>query len=90
MAIIHIYGDGSIFLLFCNHQDIECEWREIKIGISGPICTPKNIRGFMGQWYPYPKTWEKHIPEIILIYGARAISLLFYDKQDTESESQEI
>ena len=40
----------------------------------------------MGQWYTYSTKWEKYIVEILHIYGARAIFLLFYDDQDTESE----
>ena len=43
----------------------------------------------MGQLYPHPTKWEEHILAILHIYGARAIFLLLYENQDTESESQE-
>ena len=34
--------------------------------------------------------YGENIVTVICIYGPRAISLLFYDNQDTESESCEI
>ena len=40
----------------------------------------------MSQLYKYSTRWEKNIVAVIYIYGARAIFLLFYDKQDTEYE----
>ena len=54
--------------------------------IFQPIFTNENIEGSMGKHYPYYKGWEKNIVEIIHIYGAKSIFLLFYDHQDTESE----
>ena len=39
----------------------------------------------MGQFCIYSTKWEKNVV-IIHIYGARAIFLLFYEDQDTESE----
>ena len=36
------------------------------------------------------RQWEKNTNTIIHIFGARAIFLLFYDNQDTESESRGI
>ena len=41
VAIIHIYGPGSISPLFCNHRDTEPEWREMEIGVTGLILTQK-------------------------------------------------
>ena len=39
----------------------------------------------MSQLYPYYTRWEGNVVLIIHIYGARAIFLLFCDRQDTES-----
>ena len=89
MAIIHIYGARVIFLLLYDNQDTESESQEIEIDISGPIFTHKNTKGSMGQWYPYSTILEQNIVAIIHIYGARAISPLFCDNQDTEYESCE-
>ena len=80
MVFIHIYGARAIFLLFYDNQDTEFE--------STNINTEKEIKGYMGQRYPYPKIWVKNIMVVIHIYGARVIFVLFYDHQDTESESQ--
>ena len=44
----------------------------------------------MGQCYPHPTRWYKTIVAIIHIYGARTIFLLFYDNQNTDSESRDI
>ena len=41
MSNIHIYGDGSIFLLFCYHQDTEFESQEMEIGVAEPIFQPE-------------------------------------------------
>ena len=60
------------------------------IFVYGPIFTHENIKGSMGKWYPYSTWWEQKIVEILHIYGGRAISLLFCDHQDTQSESCEI
>ena len=38
----------------------------------------------MRQRYLYYTKWEKNAVEIIHIYGARGIFILFYDDQDTE------
>ena len=62
----------------------------MEIGVAGPIFARKNIKGYMVQLYTYYTIWEKNIVVIIHIYGARAIFLLFYYHQDTESESQEV
>ena len=43
MAILHIYGARSIFLLFHDHQDTKYEACEIEMSISQPIYTHKNI-----------------------------------------------
>ena len=40
----------------------------------------------MGQRYPYSAIWTKNTVVTIHIYGGRAIFLLFFDHQDTESE----
>ena len=44
----------------------------------------------MGKWYPYSTRWVKNIAVILHVFGALAIFLLFYDDQDTESESWEM
>ena len=44
----------------------------------------------MGQQYPYSTRWEGNIVVILHIYGALAMFLLFYDHQETESESREM
>ena len=40
----------------------------------------------MGQLYSHSTEWEKKTAVILRIYGGRAILLLFYDEQDTESD----
>ena len=52
-----IYGARASFILFCDHQDTESESQEIEIGVAGPIFTQKNIKGPMGQRYPYFTIW---------------------------------
>ena len=49
MAILHIYGDSVIFLLFCNHQDNQSESQEVEIGLAIPVFTHKNIKVSMRQ-----------------------------------------
>ena len=44
----------------------------------------------MGQQYTFSTIWEKNIVATIHIYGAKIISLLFCDHQDTEYELCEI
>ena len=44
----------------------------------------------MAQQYPYSTRWEKNILEILHIYVALDIILLFCDHQDTESHWQEM
>ena len=56
------------------------------MSISQLILTHKNIKGSMGQWYPYSKKWEKITVAILRIHGDRGIFILFYDDQDTASE----
>ena len=41
----------------------------------------------MGQQYLYSTRWGHNIVAIIHIYVARAVSLLFSDHQDTDSNS---
>ena len=53
MTILHIYGAKTNFLLFCDHQDTESESQEIEVVVLGLIFTQKNIKGPMGQRYPY-------------------------------------
>ena len=76
VVILHIYGARAIFLLFYDHQDTE--------SASTNINTEKNIKGYMGEQYPYPTRWVKNIVVFINVYGARYIFLLFCDHQDTE------
>ena len=90
VAIMHISVARAICILFVDHQDTESESREIEIGVAGPIFTEKNIKGSMGQTYPYSTRWKQNIVSILNIYEARAILLLFFYHQDTESESCEI
>ena len=90
MAIIYIYGDRAISLIFYNNKDIESDSRDIEMCAPGPIFTQKNIRVCMGQQHPYHNRWEKNVASTNHIYGARAILLLFGDHQDTESQSCEI
>ena len=56
------------------------------IGVTGPKITQKNIKQSMKQQYPHPTRWEKMMLEILYVYGARAIFLLFCYHQDTKSE----
>ena len=42
MAIIHIYGDRAIFMIFCDYKDTESDSGRIYIGVSGPIFNEKN------------------------------------------------
>ena len=44
----------------------------------------------MWQLYPYSTISVDNIVVILHINGARAIFLLFFDHQDTESESREM
>ena len=41
VVFFHIYGARAIFLIFCDHQDNDSKSCEIKIGVAGPILTPK-------------------------------------------------
>ena len=43
VAIIHIYGDRAIFLLFCYRQDTEYESQVMEIGIACPLFSHKKI-----------------------------------------------
>ena len=90
MVIIHIYGARAIFLLFFDNQDTRSESPDVENGVSGWIFTHKNIKGSMVQQNRYSTRWEQNIVVVLHIYGALSISLLFYDHQDTESESWEI
>ena len=82
--------DIKPFFLFCDNQDTESESYEIEIGVAGPIFTNWNIKGSVGQLYPYSTTLEKNIVGIIHVYSARSIYLLFYDNPDTKSNSCEM
>ena len=86
VVILHIYGALSIFLLFGNNKDSESESRDMEICATGKIFTGENLKGSMGQQCTHFTRWEKNIVEILHIYGAIAIFLLFCIHQDTESE----
>ena len=58
----------------------------MEVGVVGMILTQKNIKGSMGQQYPYSTIREKTIVIILNIYGDRAILLLFCVHHDTTSE----
>ena len=75
MTILYIYGARSILILLYNYKDTEIYSPLIKIGVSGPILTQKNIKLSMGQQDPYRTRWVKTILEIIHGYGARAVFL---------------
>ena len=49
----------------------------MEIGVYGPTSAHINIKGSMGQKYPYSTRWEQNIVAIPHIYGARAISYYF-------------
>ena len=49
VAILCIYRDRAIFLLFYDNKDTESESREMEIDVAGPIFTQKNIKGSVGQ-----------------------------------------
>ena len=90
VVILHIYGALAIFLLFCNHKDSEFESRDMEFVQLDQYLPEKYLKGSMGQQYPHFTRWEKNIVEILHIYGARAVLLLFYNNQDTEYKSREI
>ena len=58
----------------------------MEIGVAEPKFTQKNIKGSMGQQYPYATRWLKNMVVILHIYVDRDIFLLSYDNLDTESE----
>ena len=60
------------------------------MSISQPIFTKKKINGYMEQRYTHSTRWEKNIVVFLYVYCALAIFLLFWNYQDTESESQEM
>ena len=61
------------------------------MSISQPILTPLNYaKGSMVYKYPHSTRWVKNIVVIPYYNGVRAISLLFCDRQDTESGLFEI
>ena len=73
-VILHVFGALAIFLLFCDDQETESESLEMEIGVVGPILNHKNnMKGPMGQLYPYSTKWVKCFLVILRIYGARAI-----------------
>ena len=59
VAIIHINGTRVIFLLLYDNQDTESQSWDIRIDVSGPILTHKNVKASMGQQYKYHTRWEK-------------------------------
>ena len=61
VVFLHISGVRSIFLLFYDHQYIECQSHEIEMSISQPISTHKNIKDPMGKRYPYSTIWNKKL-----------------------------
>ena len=66
MVVLHIYGALAISLLFVITKT------RMEIDVSVPIFTNKNIKGSMGQQYPYSIRWQQNILAIIHIYGDRA------------------
>ena len=62
----------------------------MKIGVTGPIFTHKNIIYSMGKLYSCSTRWEKNMDAILNIYETMAIFLLFNDHQDTEYDSCEL
>ena len=90
MAIIHIYGSRSIFLIFNDNQDTKYESRDREDGVSGLISKHKNTKASTRELHPYSTIWEHNIVVILHIYRARDNSLLFCVLQDTESVSCEI
>ena len=78
------------FSFLCVHQDTVSESQEMKIGVARPIFTHINIKGSMGQRYIHSKIWEENVVAILHLYGAKAISLILRDHQETESEFCEI
>ena len=85
-----IYGARASYILFCNHQDTEYESREIEIGVAGSIFTKKNIKGPMGQGYPYPTIWEEILWPLFIFIELESFFYYFIDHIDTESESIEM
>ena len=57
----------------------------MEIGVAGPICTYK-YQSPPGTTISITHKMGGNIVAILHNYGARAIVLLFYDHQDTESE----
>ena len=57
-----------------------CIWKNIN--------KEKNIKGSMGQQYPYSTKLMENIVVILCIYGGRDVLLLLCDDQDTKSESR--
>ena len=87
MITLHNYGARAIFLLFCDHTDTESESREIQMSISQPIFTNTNIsKALWDNDINTVQDGRKNVVIVFNIYGALAISLLFCDYQDTESE----
>ena len=64
--------------------------QDIENGVAGEIFTSRNMKGSMGKPYLYSTRREQNIVVFLHIYGARVIFLLFWDNQDTGSESRKI
>ena len=83
---IPFFGDIAIFLLFCDDEDILSIECEIWMTISQLIFTHKIYQRLFGTMITTIYKMGKNAMEILHIYGARAIFLLFYYDQGTEKE----
>ena len=90
MVVLHIYGALAIILLFCDHPDTGYKSSKMKIGVAEPILTQKREKKPLGQRYQYSTRWGNNIMVVLPVCGDLAIFLLFFNHQDTESESWEI
>ena len=59
VAILHIYRARANYIIFCDSHETESEFREMVIGVVGPILNPKKIKGLMGKQYPYSTKREE-------------------------------
>ena len=59
-------------------------------GVAGSIFTKGNIKGLIGELYPYHEKSEKNCCCDYSYLLSWSHFLLFYDNRDTESGSQEI
>ena len=49
VAILHIYGVISAYLLFCDHQETDYDEHEMYISISWPVLTQKMYQSIYGK-----------------------------------------